>query len=94
MCLLSKLLSDDPMNRVGRAVSLEEVRSTTKQTIGIFNNDFRGYAPENCIQLMRMLGLAEKKHETTLKRIQDHIEGKALPREQQEVTLDSFGASD
>jgi len=73
---------------------IEEVRTNTKQTIGIFNNHFRGYAPENCIQMMKLLGLADKKHETTLKRIQDNIEGKALPKGQQEATLDQFGISD
>jgi len=71
--------------------SIEEVRTNTKQTIGIFNNHFRGYAPENCIQMMKMLGLADEKHERTLERIQDHIEGKVPSQEKHEVTLDHFG---
>lgn len=69
---------------------IEEVRANTKQTLGIFNNHFRGYAPENCIQMMKMLGIADEKHESALKRIQDHIEGKTPPVEEGRMTLDRF----
>ena len=69
---------------------IEEVRSNTKQTFGIFNNHFRGYAPENCIQMMEMLGIADDKHEATLKRIQDHIEGRAPYKAGEKMTLDRF----
>jgi uncharacterized protein YecE (DUF72 family) len=69
---------------------IEEVRTTTKQTLGIFNNHFRGYAPENCIQMMKMLGLAEEKHDEALKRIQDHIEGRVTHPAQEKMTLDRF----
>ncbi len=69
---------------------VEEVRASTKQTLGIFNNHFRGYAPENCIQMMKMLGIAEEKHEAALKRIQDHIEGRTPPVEGEGMTLDRF----
>jgi len=69
---------------------VEEVRANTKQTIGVFNNHFRGYAPENCIQMMKMLGLASDKHEVTLKRIQDHIEGKGAQTNDERMTLDHF----
>jgi uncharacterized protein YecE (DUF72 family) len=69
---------------------IEEVRTNTKQTLGIFNNHFRGYAPENCIQMMKMLGLAEEKHDVALKRIQDHIEGRVTHPAQEKMTLDRF----
>jgi uncharacterized protein YecE (DUF72 family) len=69
---------------------IQEVRAETKQTFGIFNNHFRGYAPENCIQIMEMLGLAEDRHETALKRIQAHIEGRAPARTEEKMTLDRF----
>jgi uncharacterized protein YecE (DUF72 family) len=69
---------------------IEEVRTNTKQTIGIFNNHFRGHAPENCIQMMKMLGIADEKHEMTLKRIQDHIDGKAPAAPEKAMTLDRF----
>jgi uncharacterized protein YecE (DUF72 family) len=69
---------------------IEEVRTNTKQTLGVFNNHFRGYAPENCIQVMKMLGLTSDKHETALKRIQDNIEGKGTPTNDEKMTLDRF----
>ena len=69
---------------------IEEVRTNTKQSLAIFNNHFHGYAPENCIQMMKMLELAREKHETALKRIQDHIEGKITPTNDEKMTLDRF----
>jgi uncharacterized protein YecE (DUF72 family) len=69
---------------------IREVRTNTKQTIGIFNNHFRGYAPENCIQMMEMLGVADEKHEAALKRIQDHIDGEAPSAAEEGITLDRF----
>ncbi len=72
---------------------VQEVRASTKTTLGIFNNHFRGYAPENCIQMMKMLGFAGENHEKTLKRIQDHIEGRSAPGSEEKMTLDSFTKS-
>lgn len=69
---------------------IEEVRANAKQTFGIFNNHFRGYAPENCIQMMKMLGIADDGHEAALKRIQDHIEGRATSTTAGRMTLDRF----
>ncbi len=71
---------------------VEEICANTKRTLGIFNNHFRGYAPENCIQMMKMLGLADEKHEATLKRIQDHIEGSLASTTEERVTLDRFSS--
>jgi uncharacterized protein YecE (DUF72 family) len=53
---------------------IKEVQANTKKTFGIFNNHFHGYAPENCIQTMQMLGITQPKHEKTLKRLQAYIE--------------------
>lgn len=69
---------------------VNELRANTKQTIGVFNNHFRGYAPENCIQMMKMLGIAGDKQETALERIQDHIEGKVKQTADERTTLDQF----
>lgn len=69
---------------------VEEVHANAKQTFGIFNNHFRGYAAENCIQMMKILGLADEKHEATLKRIQDRIEGRADSTAADKITLDRF----
>ncbi len=70
---------------------IEEIQAETKRTFGIFNNHFHGYAPENCIQIMRMLGIADEKQLKALRKIQDHIEGKRVARvEAHETTLDTF----
>jgi len=60
---------------------VREIVRNTKKTFGIFNNHFHGYAPENCIQIMDMLGISQPKHRKALKRIQAHIESelKGLP---------------
>jgi len=53
---------------------VKAVIENTKKTFGIFNNHFHGYAPENCLQLMGMLGIASSKHLNTLKQVEKHIE--------------------
>jgi len=53
---------------------VKEVAKNTRKTFGIFNNHFHGYAPENCLQIMQMLGIARPGHEKVLKRLQNHIE--------------------
>ena len=59
---------------------------------GIFNNHFHGYAPENCVQIMEMLGIAHEKHRKTLKRLQTHIE-RELSGLPPPGTLDQYAAS-
>ena len=53
---------------------IREVAKNTKKTFGIFNNHFHGYAPENCLQIMQMLGIANQTHDKILKRVQSYIE--------------------
>jgi len=53
---------------------IREVQQNARKTFGIFNNHFHGYAPENCIQTMQMLGIATPNHLKTLKRLDAHIE--------------------
>ncbi len=37
---------------------------------GFFNNHFHGYAPENCIQILRMLGIHDQEKARALRRIE------------------------
>ncbi|HXZ90130.1 MAG TPA: DUF72 domain-containing protein [Candidatus Dormibacteraeota bacterium] len=53
---------------------VKTVRENTKKTFGIFNNHFHGYAPENCLQLMDMLGVASPKQLKRLKQVESRIE--------------------
>ena len=68
---------------------VKAIQENTKKTFGIFNNHFHGYAPENCLQIMNMLGIANSKQIKTLNRVQQHIEREAagLPPA---GTLDSY----
>lgn len=52
---------------------IKEVAENTSTTYGIFNNHFHGYAPENCLQVMEMMGLANANHQKVLEKIQSHI---------------------
>jgi uncharacterized protein YecE (DUF72 family) len=53
---------------------IREIQANTKKTFGIFNNHFHGFAPENCIQTMQMLGIATPTHLKTVKRLQSYID--------------------
>ena len=68
---------------------IREVAKNTSKTYGIFNNHFHGYAPENCLQIMQMLGLSRPNHQKILRKVQNYIE-----REQAGLppvgTLDEF----
>jgi len=58
----------------GWVPKIKEVQANTKKTFGIFNNHFHGYAPENCIETMQMLGIAKPNQLKSLKRVQAYIE--------------------
>jgi len=68
------------------------IQENTKKTFGVFNNHFHGYAPENCIQLMDMLGIATPKQMKTLNRVQQHIE-RELAGLPPAGTLDAYTAA-
>jgi len=53
---------------------IKKVQENTKKTFGVFNNHFHGYAPENCVQTMEMLGIATSPQLKTLKRVHEYIE--------------------
>ena len=47
---------------------LEEASGKVKKVFGYFNNHFHGYAPENCLQLLRKLNLlTEQQKKTSLR---------------------------
>ncbi len=48
---------------------ITEVAGKTKKVLGYFNNHFHAYAPENCLQIMQMLGIFTPHGPTTLRRI-------------------------
>jgi len=72
---------------------VKAVRENTQKTYGIFNNHFHGYAPENCLQLMNMLGIADSKQLQTLRKVRTYIERESagLPPA---GTLDAFARAE
>jgi len=57
---------------------IKEAAEKTKRVYGYFNNHFHGYAPENCIQLLEMLGRASRLQRKVRKRIQEYMAGKQM----------------
>ena len=58
---------------------------------GYFNNHFHGYAVENCLQVLDMLGLLTPEQMEAKQRVQDFLAGKTVPSEIDHVVpLTSF----
>ncbi len=64
---------------------LKLVSQNVKRVYGYFNNHFHGYAPENCLQVLEMLGMAETGQKESMKRIDSY---RKRPKQ---TTLGSFG---
>jgi len=52
---------------------VREVESSVKTVYGYFNNHFHGYAVENCLRIMQMLGDLSPEQEDALGRAQGHL---------------------
>lgn len=63
-----------PSNELEPWVSkVKEVAGKTMKIYGFFNNHFHGYAVENCIQIMEMLGVATPRQLETKKQVETHL---------------------
>jgi uncharacterized protein YecE (DUF72 family) len=71
---------------------IEHVASQTSVLYGFFNNHFHGYAPENCLQVLAMLGVATEDQRRKLAEIQDYRRGvlRQEGRRLRATTLDAF----
>jgi len=49
---------------------IEQVASQAETVYGFFNNHYHGYAPENCLQVLRMLGVGDQEKARALQRIE------------------------
>jgi uncharacterized protein YecE (DUF72 family) len=71
---------------------VEQVASQAETVYGFFNNHYHGYAPENCLQLLRMLGVQDAEKTRSLQRIERHRQGTSRePEKLRPVTLEEFG---
>src|SRR5207237_6210127 len=60
---------------------------------GFFNNHFHGYAPENCIQILRMLGVQTQDQARALQRIEGfRKQATHADVRLKALTLEDFGA--
>jgi len=48
---------------------VKETSGKSKKVLGYFNNHFHGYAPENCLQMMQMLGVMQPHGSPALQRL-------------------------
>jgi len=55
---------------------VKEVAGAAKKTFGYFNNHFRGFAVENSLRMMNMLGVATPKQDETREKATNYIEGR------------------
>jgi len=53
---------------------LKGMGQKVKEAYGLFNNHFHGYAPENCLRIMEMLGVATPEQVAARKRITEYID--------------------
>ncbi|MDP2767575.1 MAG: DUF72 domain-containing protein [Candidatus Methanoperedens sp.] len=58
-------------------VSKIKEMSQSADVYGYFNNHYHGYAPENCIDVLEMLGVATPEQNEAKQRISDYWKGKA-----------------
>jgi len=67
---------------------IPKVKATAKKVkrlYGYFNNHFHGYAPENCLQVLEMLGLIEKPQQEAKDKVEKYR------RRPKQASLEAFG---
>ncbi len=72
---------------------VQQVASQAETVFGFFNNHFHGYAPENCLQILRMLGVEDEAKARALGRIENFRKRTAAEAVRvRATTLEDFGA--
>ncbi len=72
---------------------LEQVASQAETVYGFFNNHYHGYAPENCLQTLRMLGVEGADKTRALQKIERfRSEATREAGRVRAMTLEEFGA--
>ncbi len=73
---------------------LEELTGRVKTVYGYFNNHFHGYAPENCLEVLEMLGALTPDQGKALRRVREFRRGilRAAHGKVKATTLEDFAA--
>jgi len=66
---------------------LRETAKKVEKTYGYFNNHYHGYAVENCLQILEMLGLLTPEQEKAKSHVENHFKRSARLKES---TLEAF----
>lgn len=66
---------------------VREASEKAEEVLGYFNNHFHGYAPENCLQIMQMLGIVTPLGDAALRRVTFYRKEKPAA---QTATLDAW----
>ncbi len=73
---------------------VQQVASQAETVFGFFNNHYHGYAPENCLQILRMLGVEDGEKARALGRIENYRKrSTAEAARVRATTLEDFGAN-
>ncbi len=59
-------------------IKLKEIAGKVNEVYGYFNNHFHGYAVENCLQLIQMLGLLNEAQSAALERISEYFKASGM----------------
>ena len=65
---------------------IKDVSGTARRVYGFFNNHFHGYAVENCLSILEMLGGLTPEQADAKRRIDDNRKGVPADRSQQDLT--------
>jgi uncharacterized protein YecE (DUF72 family) len=68
---------------------VKEAEAKVKKVYGYFNNHYHGYAVENCLQVLEMLGIITPQQTEAKNRVENHFKTKAAFKEPK---LDVFAA--
>lgn len=73
---------------------VQQVASQADTVYGFFNNHYHGYAPENCVQILRMLGAQTQEQARALQRIEGfRKQATRADVRLRSLTLEDFGAN-
>ncbi len=71
---------------------VQRVAEQTSEVYGFFNNHYHGYAPENCLQVLEMLGVITDEQREAKRHIEAFRQGTVRTGKAKTLTLDDFDA--
>ncbi|NIP66737.1 DUF72 domain-containing protein [Candidatus Bathyarchaeota archaeon] len=69
---------------------VEKVAEEVDTVVGYFNNHYHGYAVENCLQVLEMLGTLSEGQEKAQKTVEEYFQRRSREMKQKPTTLEAF----